>query len=175
MYGSVIARAWPAVAVMVLCLAWGCLGFAVGKWHGDTRVAAVETRVAKAAQAGAEQALAKAREERDRSHAAVAAAQARAETAETLARSYRDAIEHLTDGRDCLGPDARRVLQQHPAFGLPATAGGAAGATAAAAAAAGERYSTDRDIGGWVADAAAYYERCRARVDAMREWAHAPR
>jgi uncharacterized membrane-anchored protein YhcB (DUF1043 family) len=170
----VIARAWPAVAVMVLCLAWGALGFAIGKWHGDTRVAAVETRVAKEAQAGAEQALAEARAERDRSHTAVANAQTRAEIAETLARSYRDAIEHLTDGRDCLGPDARRVLHQHPAFAVSPTTGSTARAAAAPAAAAGERYSTDTDLGGWVADAAAYYERCRARVDAMREWADAP-
>jgi hypothetical protein len=160
---------------MLLCLAWGCLGFAIGKWHGDVRVAAVEAKAAKGAQAVAEQLLGEAQAERRASHAAVADAQARAETAETLARSYRDAIEHLTDGRDCLGPDARRVLEQHPAFGMPAAAGGADRATAAAAATPGQRYSTDTDIGGWVADAAAYYERCRARVDAIRSWADAPR
>lgn len=174
MHGAVILgflrRAWPALAVLVVCLAWGLLGYQVGTWRGDARVASIEVANAAAAQAQAEALLQSLRVAAAASDTAVLGAQTRSEAAERLAARYRNELETLTDGRDCLGADARRVLNQSPAFGVPTGAVVADRAASGAAADPRDRFSTDRDLSLWIAEAAVHYERCRARVDAIREW-----
>jgi hypothetical protein len=85
-------------------------------------------------------------------------------------RRLRHDIQTATTGRPCLSADARGLLQQSPAFGLklPAPTGSALAAPAAPAADSGD--STDTDIAGWILDAAALFEQCRARIDAFRQW-----
>jgi hypothetical protein len=85
-------------------------------------------------------------------------------------RRLRHDLSTATTGRPCLNPAARGLLQQSPAFGrgVSAPTGSAASAHAAAAADSGD--STDADLAGWVLDAAALFEQCRARIDALRQW-----
>ena len=89
-------------------------------------------------------------------------------------RRLRHDLQATTTGRPCLSSAARGLLQQSPAFGpeLPKTTGSALAAPAAAAADSGQSSSdsTDTDIAGWVLDAAALFEQCRARIDALRQW-----
>jgi len=111
----------------------------------------------------------------DRARAADAAAitdlQQRLTRAAATTEDLRHALATATTGRACLSADARRVLHRAPAFAaVPAPAAGPAAAGPAAAADPGERASTDADIAGWALDAAALYEQCRARIDAIRQW-----
>jgi hypothetical protein len=85
-------------------------------------------------------------------------------------RRLRHELQSATTGRPCLSPAARGLLQQSPAFGLklPSATGSAASAPAAPAADPGD--TTDADLAGWILDAAALFEQCRARIDALRQW-----
>jgi hypothetical protein len=89
-------------------------------------------------------------------------------------RRLRHDLQATTTGRPCLSADARGLLQQSPAFSLklPTTTGSALAAPAAVAADSGQfaSDSTDTDLAGWILDAAALYEQCRARIDAIRQW-----
>ncbi|GHU10880.1 hypothetical protein FACS1894185_3170 [Betaproteobacteria bacterium] len=91
-------------------------------------------------------------------------------------------ITRLTTGRLCLSADAVRVLNA-PAAGtgllLPAPAAGLAVAPASFASDAdvggGARsaptsFATDADVGHWAITARDQYDRCRGRIDALREW-----
>lgn len=174
MHGAVILgllrRSWPAIAVLLVCLAWGLLGYKVGTALSEVRLAAVLKAQAEARNARVIEAL---KTERAAADAAVALAQTRAEVADAVARRYRYEIDALTDGRNCLGGDARRLLHQSPAFAVPNRAGRAGGTAAAAAADPRDRYSTDRDLALWAADVAVLYETCRSRIDAVMEWSRA--
>jgi prophage endopeptidase len=128
---------------------------------------------------------------------AIAARDARIAELDATTRRLRHDLSTATTGRPCLSPAARGLLQQSPAFGikLPASTIGTAPAHAAPAAdpihpsppgrgiggegnppspsgrgAGGEGETTDADIAGWILDAAALYEQCRARIDALRQW-----
>lgn len=57
-----------------------------------------------------------------------------------------------------------------PAFGLKLSPPTGSTAPANATASANTGDSTDTDIAGWIIDAAALYEQCRARIDAIRQW-----
>lgn len=167
-----------AAGALVLSLT---LGFAAGDFwaarRGEVQLAHCQT----------ERANALADAERRTREQLTAAAQAadltvrdalrRAVLAETKSVEIANDIQAFTTGRDCLGAPARRLLARAPAFaasanGLPAPAGRPAGTSAAAGAdpGDGQRASTDRDIAGWVNDAARKYENCRGRVDALRAW-----
>jgi hypothetical protein len=100
----------------------------------------------------------------------IAARDARIAELDATTRRLRHDLQTATTGRPCLSADARGLLQQSPAFGikLPTTTGGAASAAPAVAADPGD--STDADVAGWILDAAALYEQCRARIDALRDW-----
>jgi prophage endopeptidase len=106
--------------------------------------------------------------------AAIAARDARIAALDATTRRLRYDLKTATTGRPCLSADARSVLQQSHAFGLklPTSPGGPASADATTAADPGEPAgdSTDTDIAGWILDAAALYEACRARIDALRQW-----
>lgn len=97
----------------------------------------------------------------------------RAQEAEKKNKEIQDELNKHTTGRDCLSADARRVLQQSPAFArqsMPQATGGAASAAAAAATDSLDRHSTDADIALWASEAGTLYEQCRARLDALRDW-----
>jgi hypothetical protein len=98
-------------------------------------------------------------------------------------RRLRHELQAATTGRACLSADARRLLQQSPAFGttVPQTTGGTLATPAAPATdsplpspsgrgAGGEGDTTDTDIAQWILDVAGLYEQCRARIDALRKW-----
>lgn len=177
MHGAVILgflrRSWPAIAVLLVCLAWGLLGYKVGTALSEVRLAAVLKAQADARSAEDARVIEALKTERAAADAAVALAQTRAEVADAVARRYRYEIDALTDGRNCLGGDARRLLHQSPAFAVPNRAGRAGGTAAAAATDPRDRYSTDRDLALWAADVAVLYETCRSRIDAVMEWSRA--
>jgi len=65
------------------------------------------------------------------------------------------------------GRGAAPILPSPPGRGaatiLPSPPGRGAGGE-------GDGDTTDADIAGWIIDAAALYEQCRARIDALRQW-----
>jgi len=86
-------------------------------------------------------------------------------TIDQLKTEARRAIPQVTTGKPCLGPAALRVLDSAPGLdvaGLSPATGGAA--------AEGGPVATDADIAGWVVDAGAQYEVCRARFGALIDW-----
>jgi cell division protein FtsB len=100
----------------------------------------------------------------------IAERDARLAELDAVNRRIRDELKTATTGRPCLSADARSVLQQSPAFSatVPAPTVGPAPATSSASENSGD--STDADVAGWIIDASALYEQCRARVDAIRQW-----
>jgi cell division protein FtsB len=152
------------------------LGFASG--YGIERrariaeVASIKADIAKREAAAAEESRRRIEAAQKAADAAVAARDARLAELDAVNRRLRHDLQTATTGRPCLSADARSVLQQSPAFGLglklPQATSSAASAPAAVAADPGD--STDADVAGWILDAAALYEQCRARIDALRDW-----
>lgn len=100
-----------------------------------------------------------------------------------LKQEAHRAISTATTGRTCLDAAALRVLKHASGITLMPTApGGAAAAPAPAASAAGNPApdpaeptddtlsATDTQVAHWSVDAAAAYEVCRARLDALIDW-----
>jgi hypothetical protein len=129
------------------------------------RVASCEAAASRAAQATAEFAAGQIEAAYDAAERATVEAMRRADVAETLARRYRGEIDRLATGRPCLSSELRGLLHSAPAF-QPSASGGTPGATPAVATYTGD--STDADVARWVVDAAAMYEVCRGRIDALR-------
>jgi len=76
-------------------------------------------------------------------------------------------LSRLTTGRRCLDAAAVRVLNNRNGAapgGVPETPGQPAGADA--------QFATDTDVGKWAATAIRYYDDCRSRIDALREFHH---
>lgn len=179
-----LATPWPLLAGAILTAGAGFAGgYALAGRLAEGRLAQMEARRIECEQA----------RERERREAAEQAAQllARAQDAEAQAarrlaaadaatrtrlEDARRDVFALTHGRPCLSDAVRLRLNAAIAAAseLPAGAGGAADAAAEPAAAAGHgdgaRISTDADVAGWALDAAALYEQCRARLDAIRHW-----
>ena len=179
-----LATPWPLLAGAILTAGAGFAGgYALAGRLAEGRIAKAEARRIECEHA----------RERERREAAEQAAQllaraqdAEAEAARRLAQAQAATRQRLEDarrevfalatGRPCLSDAVRLRLNAAiaAADGLPAGAGGAADAAAEPAAAAGHgdgaRISTDADVAGWALDAAALYEQCRARLDAIRHW-----
>jgi len=109
--------------------------------------------------------------------AAVALAQSREATArQTLETTRAELIRVTSASRACLSAAAVRVLNASATapggsgLRLPtATASAAGPAAEPAAAAAG--YASEQAVAGWIAQAQQMYDTCRARVDALAQWA----
>ena len=131
----------------------------------DARVLSCETAASSAALEAANFAAKQIEAAHRAAEDATVEALRRADVAETLARRYRGEIDRLATGRPCFSAELRGLLQQSPAF-VPFAAGGTVAAPAAPATDTGD--STDADVARWVVDAAAMYEVCRGRIDALR-------
>lgn len=93
-----------------------------------------------------------------------------------LRQEAQRAIVTKTTGRACFDSAALGVLQRAPGIALvPQAASGtvAAHGGAASAADAAPAYASDTQVASWAIDAAALYETCRARLDALIDW-HQP-
>lgn len=126
------------------------------------KAATAAARRLQAAQAAADTAV---RQEAARRHAA-----------EHQTRETQRALYRLTTGRPCLSGPAVGLLNAAPGIAperLPQPAGGPAHPPAAAAAHPGQPGASDRDVAGWIADAAGQYDACRGRIDALRAWSEA--
>lgn len=162
---------YPAAMLVAACasavIGWSARGLRDAPTIARLR-AEIATTAAAADRARAE-AIARARAA---DAAAITDLQQRLARATATTEDLRRDLAATTSGRACLSADARRVLHRAPAFAapVPAPAAGPAAAGPAAAADPGERASTDADIAGWALDAAALYEQCRARIDAIRRW-----
>lgn len=94
----------------------------------------------------------------------------------TLQKEKSDAIKLATRGQPCLSGAVVRLLDGAPGLRLgtlPAAPGSAAAAPGAAARPAPDASASASDVALWAIDAAAGYEQCRARLDALIDW-HRP-
>jgi hypothetical protein len=150
------------------------LGFAAGYGveHRTciAEVASIKADIAKREAAAADESRRRIEAAQKAADETIAARDARLAELDTVNRRLRHDLQATTTGRPCLSADARGVLQQSTAFRatVPAPAVGATSSPASVAADTGD--STDADVAGWILDAAALYEQCRARVDAIRQW-----
>ncbi len=163
--------------------------FAAGWWVAHQRASATLARVEAAAAArdrqAAEALAAAERANTARLQAALAAADAAVSTAQsreaaaraTLEKTRHDLAAVTSASRQCLSAGAVRVLNASAAPGgaglrLPQAAGSAARAPAEPAAdPGGLAGASEQAVAGWIAAAQQMYETCRARVDALRDWA----
>jgi cell division protein FtsB len=145
-------------------------GYGVERRARISEVASIKADIAKREAAAAEESRRRIEAAQKAADEAIAQRDARIQALDATNRRIRDELKTATTGRPCLSADARSVLQQSPAFGLklPTTTGSAS--SAAPAVAADPSDSTDADVAGWILDAAALYEACRARIDAIRQW-----
>jgi cell division protein FtsB len=145
-------------------------GYGIERRARTAEVASIKADIAKREAAAAEESRRRIEAAQKAADEAISQRDARIEELDATNRRIRDELKTATTGRPCLSADARSVLQQSPAFGLkmPTTTDGPASAAPAVAADPGD--STDADVAGWILDAAALYEQCRARIDALRDW-----
>lgn len=104
--------------------------------------------------------------------------QATEATLTTQQKDLHDALQTHTTGRACLSGAAVRLLNASPqsgAIGVPApTASAAAAPGAAAPDPADTSFASDTDVAQWAAAARTGYDTCRARLDALIDWATTP-
>lgn len=91
-----------------------------------------------------------------------------------LKEEAHHAITTATTGRTCLDSAAVRVLNRAPGMrtAVTPTSGTAAthGAAATLADDSVDAYATDTQIASWAIDAAAQFDTCRTRLDALIDW-----
>jgi hypothetical protein len=168
----------PSVPTFVVAIVAAAFGAAAGyTWEHRARqaeVAQIRADIASREAEAAEESRRRIEAASRAMDAALAEKDRRLLALDAINRRLRHDLQSATTGRPCLSADARGLLQQFPAFrlGLSAPAGSALAATAAPAAYSGQPAgeSSDADIAGWILDAAALYESCRARIDAIRQW-----
>lgn len=149
------------LAVPLLVLAWGGLGYWAGDHQRNNAWLAKQTLAERAAR----EALQAAQKRGDALTTTLLAQQLQIDQFKT---EKRHAISQATTGRACLNSPTLRLLNDAPGLSvsdMPAATSGAAAAS--------EPVATDTDIALWVADAAGAFEVCRARLDALIGW-HAP-
>jgi hypothetical protein len=147
-------RGWIFVAM--LALAWGAGGVFLGYQWAQAQHLQEQARVERAAREQLQAANA-------RGDALTRGLVAQLAQVDFLKQETHRALSQATSGRACFDSGALRVLDAAPGIDfVPAPASGAVAADAAVA--------TDTDIASWVVDAAAQYETCRARLDALIGW-----
>lgn len=161
------------------CLLCAGLGFgAAWSWQGsrgEARLLALENRYR---QEKLDQAAALRREVERRQALADEIARRAAAREQALTIKLEEthhALKTATRGRPCLGGAALRVLDQSTGLRPPAAAGPSDGRAAAAAADPADEEASDGDVAGWIAIAGDYYERCRERLRAIRQFAEGGR
>jgi len=185
---TLYARIGYALALLCAGLA---IGWVLNGWRLQARLehatAALSQQVAAVAQAREQQATDAARQldaANTAAQAEIATAQQRTRTAQAQSAALQQEINHVTSAtRPCLSAAARGLLGSLAAFSgpgpglrLPAPAASAARAPAPAAPAADRPTpggTSERALAGWVAQAAAQYEQCRAQIDGLRRWSEA--
>jgi hypothetical protein len=188
------------LATCLICFALGALagfssGYAFEHRARLAEVAAIRADIARREAAAAEENRRRIEAASRAADAALAEKDRRVLELDATNRRLRHDLSTATTGRPCLNPAARGLLQQSPAFGLGLSAPTGSPLAAPAAAAAdpglpsppgrgadpilpsppgrgvgGEGDTTDTDLAGWILDAAALFEQCRARIDALRQW-----
>jgi len=181
---------WLAALVLTASAAAG-LSWKITAAHAELRrMECVQAREVERREAAEASANLYRRAESAETQAAHTLAAVRAETQRKLKESQRE-IARLSSGRECLSGALRLHLNTTLATdGLPTGSGAAAGAAADVAADSGDVASastltpalslgergqsaagaSDGGIAQWVLDAAAQYDDCRARLDAIRQW-----
>lgn len=136
-------------------------------------IVGIEARHEKERRAAAEEAA----NRMNRAQAAAQAAQARAAQMQTRLEQEKNRAKAALYGlhnRPCLDGAAVSLLTQSPGISLALPAGAVepdrAHAGTSAAADLTQSGPGSRDIAIWISDAAALYESCRARIDAIRAW-----
>ncbi|WP_043700675.1 hypothetical protein [Tepidimonas taiwanensis] len=175
----------PALAGFAL--AWAIQGWrleAAAQAHA-AKLAAIEREREAERRHAAEAARARLEAAQAKADAAVAA-QARLETRLKEEQARVKAALYALPSRPCLGSEHLGLLAQSPGIRLgpvPQAPGGALGPAAGPSAdpahpapegrgAWGEGLTaTDTAVTGWMIDAAALYETCRGRIEALRQWA----
>lgn len=115
----------------------------------------------------------------DRGDALTITLAARQADIDQLSKEKRNAIAKVTTGRACLDGAALRLLSTAPGLRVIGITQAPGIAAAAGAAVAPDTditgiVSTDADIASWAIDAGAQHEVCRARLDALIDWALKP-
>jgi len=165
---------WVLAAVVSSAATGAMLGYTFEHRARQAEVAQLRAEVAQREADAAEESRRRIEAAQKAADDAIAEKDRRLLALDATNRRLRHDLKTATTGRPCLSPAARGLLHNAPAFGLklPSTTGSVVAAPAAAAADPGQsaRDSTDADIAGWILDAAALYEQCRARIDALRQW-----
>lgn len=172
--------AFYLIAALTFSGLGGFIGYRVADRIGDLNLMQCEQANLKrinATNAQARAALALAYQAADR---AMLQAMEQEKTAKTQSEELKHALKKYTSHRNCLSDRARGVLHSATAFdppSLPQGSQGAINAHATASAHSGNRggqlttaMTTDADVAQWIADAAAAYQTCRTRLDAIAEW-----
>jgi hypothetical protein len=182
-------KPWFVVGVLVSAAAASLVGAWAGYRYADAQG---EKSLAECVRDRAEQqsravALASVRVQAARvaGDEAVRVEAARRLVAEQQTMKVSNEIKRLAVGRPCLSGELVGVLNRTPGIGADAlhgAPGGAADAAAAVAEAAikdpsppapppgGEGGADDTTVAEWISDAAALYDTCRGRIDALRTW-----
>lgn len=171
-----------------LLLAWGATGFWAGDQYRNNSFLAQQA----SAQLQAKAALQAAQARGDALSAELLAQQ---DHIDQLKTESLHAITTSTTGRACLNSSTVRLLDSAPGITLrvqpgrlPPAPGSAAAADAAAARADADSapastpdtaqdsatYASDTDVSTWIVGAAAQYEVCRTRLDALIDWSAKP-
>lgn len=136
----------------------------------QARIARIEATHAAEKQAAAEGAARRLAAAQEAERAALHALHATKNTLAATRKKLKETLHALPTADRCglSGPargllnralDATASLPAHPAEPAPAPAAPAADPGAG-----------EGDVGGWIADAIAQYNECRARIDALRQW-----
>jgi hypothetical protein len=158
------------VVAAVLFALGAASGYGIEHRARIAEVASIKADIAKREAAAVEESRRRAQAAQKAADEAIASRDARLAELDAVNRRLRHDLQTATTGRPCLSADARSVLQQSPAFGIKLPTATVGHASAAPAVAADPGDSTDADVAGWILDAAALYEQCRARIDALRDW-----
>jgi hypothetical protein len=145
-------------------------GYGIERRARIAEVASIKAEINKREAAAAEESRRRIEAAQKAADEAIAARDARMAELDAVNRRLRHDLQTATTGRPCLSADARGLLQQSPAFSLKLPTATVGHASAAPAVAADPSDSTDADVAEWIVDAAALYEQCRARIDALRDW-----
>ncbi len=160
-----------AVAALVCAVAGFAGGHALKGRLDEARIARIEAAHAKERQAAAEAAAQRLAAAQAAERQAVHALHATRQRLAAVQRRLKEELYALpTAGRCGLSGAARGLLNDRlfAAGGLPEAAGEPDRGAAAAVADPGD--TAEAELGGWIAEAVAAYDTCRARIDAIRQW-----